>query len=470
MTYSMLWAEMMIWHHDTFHVFIYVSIYDFLSMLFHHVFKQTHWENFYHLLCAFSLYFSTNALGKPLSFTMCFLILFLDFLWKHAWTQLALAGETSIIYYVLPHWIGLLGKPLSFTMCFLIGSGFPTGALPLGKPLLFTMCFPILFPGGRTGETPIIYYVLPHSISRFSLKTRMGSTRSYWGNPYHLLCASPSYSSIFFENTHGPNPLLLEKPLSFTMCFPIGSGYWGNPYHLLCASPSYFSIFFENTHGPNPLLLGKPISFTMCFPIGFILFPGGRIVIGETPIIYYVLLHPILRRARFSLKTCMGPTRSYWGNPYHLLCASPSCSPTGALPLGKPLLFNGCFPIGSGHWGNLYYLLCASPLDRVIGETSIIYYVLPHPILRRAPWGHPYYLLCASPSNRVSRSAHCHWGTLYYFVCASPSWSSASALPLGKPLLFSGCFPSYRCSRLGTDPDRGRCQAIPRDIGETSII
>jgi len=143
----------------------------------------------------------------------------------------------------------------------------------------------------------------------------------------------------------------------------------------------------------------------MCFPI---LFPGGRT--GETPIIYYVLPHRVPRRAH-------------------------------------------C------HWGNLYYLMGASPLDRVIGETSIIYYVLPHPILRRAPWGHPYYLLCASPSDRVPRRAHCHWGTLYYFVCASPSCSSASALPLGKPLLFSGCFPSYRCSRLGTDPDRGRCQS-----------
>ncbi len=70
-------------------------------------------ENLYHLLCAFSFYFSiffenthelnSLLLRKLLSFTMCFLILFLDFLWKHAWTQLALTEKTSIIYYVLSH-------------------------------------------------------------------------------------------------------------------------------------------------------------------------------------------------------------------------------------------------------------------------------------------------------------------------------------------------------------------------------
>ena len=279
----------------------------------HSIFRRAHWGNPYHLLCASPLYFPTGALGKPLSFTMCFPTLFPD----------GRTGETPIIYYVLPHPIPRRthwGNPYHLLCASPPYS--PTGAL--GKPLPFTMCFPTLFPDflwkhawaqpPLTGETSTIYYVLPHTISRFSLKTRMGPIRSYWGNPYHLLCASPSYSSIFFENTHGPNPLLLGKSLPFTMCFPI-------------------------------------------------LFPGGRT--GETPIIYYVLHHRV------------------------------------------------------------------------------------HPILRRA---------------------HCHWGTLYYFVCASPSCSSASALPLGKPLLFSGCFPSYRCSRLGIDPDRGRCQAIPRDIGETSII
>lgn len=92
--------------HVSFHVFIYVSIYDFLSMLFHHVFEQTHWGNLYYLLCfpigflderigkipiiycaspSSLFYFSMSALslGKSLSFTMCFPILFpdgLDFL------------------------------------------------------------------------------------------------------------------------------------------------------------------------------------------------------------------------------------------------------------------------------------------------------------------------------------------------------------------------------------------------------
>ena len=295
--------------------------------------------------------------------------------------------------------------------------------------MTFYQCFFIMFLNKRIGKISIIYYVLSHWIHSISRQMHCN-----WENLYHLLCASSFYfltKSIFFENT------ITSSTRS----------YWGNPYHLLCASPLYFSTG----------ALGKPLSFTMCFPIGFILFLGGRIVIGETPIIYYVLLHSILRRARFSLKT--------------RLRTQPAL--TGETPIIYYVLPHRVHSIprrAHCHWGNLYYLMGASPLDRVIGETSIIYYVLPHPILRRAPWGHPYYLLCASPSNRVSRSAHCHWGTLYYFVCASPSWSSASALPLGKPLLFSGCFPSYRCSRLGTDPDRGRCQAIPRDIGETSII
>ena len=251
--------------HVSFHVFIYLSIYDFLSMLFHHVFEQMHWRNLYHLLCASSFYFLTDALRKSLSFTMCFLILFLDFLWKHAWAQPSL-----------------------------------------------------------TGETPTIYYVLPHSISR----------RTYWGNFYHLLCTSSFYSLTS-------------------------------------------SIFFENT--------------------------------------------------------ITGSTRSYWGNPYHLLCASPSCSQTNALSLRKPLLFTMCFLI----------LFFGERLE----NTSIIYYVLSHSILRRASWEQFYYLLCASPS------------------C-----SSASALPLGKSLLFSECFLSYRCSRLDIDSDHDRCQVISRNIEETSII
>ena len=272
--------------------------------------------------------------------------------------------------------------------------------------MTFYQCFFIMFLNKRIGETPIIYYVLSHSIFWWT----------HWENPYHLLCAFSFYFSIFFENTHGLNPLLLRKPLPFTMCFPIlfpggrteetptiyyvlphsisRRAHWGNPYHLLCASPS--GSFYSPA---GALSLGKPLLFTMCFLILFfdeldflwkhawtqpaltgetsiiyyvlphrIELPDERIAIGETPIIYYVLLHPILRRARFSLKTRMSPTRSYWGNPYHLLCASPSssfyfstnalgtpllftmcfpiesCSSTSALPLGKPLLFSECFP------------------------------------------------------------------------------------------------------------------------------
>ena len=129
--------------------------------------------------------------------------------------------------------------------------------------------------------------------------------------------------------------------------------------------------------------------------------------IEKTSIIYYVLSHHVSRW-------------THWGNPYYLLCAFSSSFSAGAL--GKSLLFNGCF-------------LILFPGGRiVIGETSIIYYVLPH---------------------HVPRRAHCHWGNLYYLLCASPSCSSASALPLGKPLLFSGCFRTL----------------IPgKRIGETSII
>ena len=233
-------------------------------MLFHHVFEQMHWGNFYHLLCASSFYFLTKSI----------------------FFENTITGPTRS-YWGNPYHL-LCASPLYS----------PTGAL--GKPLPFTMCFPILFPGGRTGETPIIYYVLPHRVhsiprrahchwgnlyyllcaspsysptgSIFFENTITGSTRSYWGNPYHLLCASPSCSPT--------GALPLGKPLLFNWCFPIGSGYWGNLYYILCASPSY-----------SPAgALGTPLLFTMCFPIG-------------------------------------------------------SCSPAGALPLGNPLLFCMCFPI-----------------------------------------------------------------------------------------------------------------------------
>ncbi len=258
--------------------------------------------------------------------------------------------------------------------------------------MTFYQCFFIMFLNKRIGEIPIIYYVLSHSISQRTRivfeNTITSSIDAYWGNFYYLLYAFSFYSLtslIFFEN------MITDSIRS----------YWENPYYLLCAFSFYSSIFFENTHRLNPLLLGKPLSFTMCFPIGFILFPDGRIVIGETPIIYYVLLHPILRRARFSLKT--------------RLRTQPAL--TGETPIIYYVLPHRVHSIprrAHCHWRNLYYLMGASPLDRVIGETSIIYYVLPHPILRRAPWGYPYYLLCASP---------------------------AGALPLGNPLLFCMCFP-----------------------------
>ncbi len=449
--------------------------------------------------------------------------------------------------------------------------------------MTFYQCFFIMFLNKRIEKISIIYYVLSHSISR----------RTHWGNLYHLLCAFSFYFSIFFENTHELNSLLLGKPLSFTMCFLIESGYWGNLYHLLCAFSSDRASRRAHCHWGNPYYLlcaspfyfpagalGKPLSFTMCFLILFLDFlwkhawvqpaltgetpiiyyvlphpiprfslktrmgptrsywrnlyhllcasPLDR-VIGETPTIYYVLPHPI---SRFSLKTRMGPTPSYWGNPYHLLCASPSgssYSPAGALSLGKPLLFTMCFSIlffggldflwkhawaqpaltgetpiiyyvlphrvprrAHCHWGNLYYLMGASPLDRVIGETSIIYYVLPHwigllgkpllftmcfPILfsgerlgdtpiiyyvlphrivfpgRRIAIGEPSIILYVLP-HRDLRRAHCHWGNLYYLVDASPVIDVRGLAPtlivvgakpflgtLGKPLLFSRCFP-----------------------------
>jgi len=296
---------------------------------------RSYWENLYHLLCAFSFYFSiffenthelnSLLLRKPLSFTMCFLILFLDFLWKHAWTQLAL-----------------------------------------------------------TEKTFIIYYVLSHSISRFSLKTRMSSTRSYWENLYHLLCA---FSFYFLMNA-----------------------------------------------------LRKPLSFTMCFLIEFILFLDERIIIEKISIIYYVLIHSILRRARFSLKT--------WLQTQLAL--------TEKISIIYYVLSHRVHSISQRahcHWENLYYLMSAFSLNQIIEKISIIYYVLFHSILRRASWEHLYYLLCAFSSNRVLRRAHCHWKNLYYLVSASSviyvqDLTSTLIMidvksfleTLRKSLLFSRCF------------------------------
>ena len=262
------------------------------------------------------------------------------------------------------------------------------------------------------------FYFLTKSI--FFENMIMSSIRSYWGNFYHLLCAFSFYfltSSIFFENT---------------ITSSIRS-YWENSYHLLCAFSSssfYFSMsalslrkpllftmcflilfldeldfLWKHNYELNSLLLRKPLSFTMCF---LILFLDERT--EKTSIIYYVLSHRVSR----------------WAH---------------------------C------HWENLYYLMSAFSLNWVIEKTSIIYYVLSHSILRWTSWKHLYYLLCAFSLNRVSRWTHYHWRTLYYFVYAFSSCSSMSALSLRKPLLFSECFLSYRCSRLDIDSDHDRCQS-----------
>ncbi len=273
--------------------------------------------------------------------------------------------------------------------------------------LYHLLSFLILFLDERTEKISIIYYVLFHSTSRFSLKTRMSSTRSYWENLYHLLCTFSFYFSIFFENMHELNLLLLKKSLSFTMCFltlfldertektsiiyyvlshsiswfslktRMSSilSYWENLYHLLCAFLFYFSIFFENMHEFNSLLLRKSLSFTMCF---LTLFLNKRT--EKTSIIYYVLFYSI---SRFSLKTRMSSTRSYWENLYHLLCAF--------------------------------------------------------------------------SSNWASWQAHYHWENLYYLLCAFSSCSSTSALSLKKSLLFDECFLSYQCSRLNINSDHDWC-------------
>jgi len=92
----------------------------------------------------------------------------------------------------------------------------------------------------------------------------------------------------------------------------------------------------------------------------------------------------------------------------------------------------------------------------VIEETPIIYYVLPHRIVflgERIAIGKPSIILYVL-SHRVLRRAHCHWGNLYYLMGASPvidvrglasTLIMIDAKPfletLGKPLLFSRCFP-----------------------------
>ncbi len=191
------------------------------------------------------------------------------------------------------------------------------------------------------------FYFLTKSI--FFENMIMNSTRSYWGNFYHLLCAFSFYfltNSIFFEN------MITDSIRS----------YWENLYHLLCAFSFYCSIFFENMHELNSLLLRKLLSFTMCFLIEFILFLDERIVIEKTSIIYYLLSRwahchwenlyyllcafsfYFLTSSIFFENTIMNSICSYWKHLYYLLCAFSS---------------NCVLRRVHCHWENLYYLVSA---------------------------------------------------------------------------------------------------------------
>ncbi len=466
-----------------------------LSSEYHYSFEI---ENLYHLLCAFSFYFSiffenthelnSLLLRKSLSFTMCFFILFLDFLWKHAWAQLSLTEKISIIYYVLSHsifrrahWENLyhLLCASSFYFSIFFENMHELNSLLLRKSLSFTMCFLILFLDERTEKISIICYVLLHSISRFSLKTRMNSTRSYWENLYHLLCAFPFYFSMN----------ALRKSLSFTMCFLIefilfldehiviektsiiyyvllhsilqrarfslktwlwtqlaltekisiiyyvlshrvhsisrqAHCHWENLYYLLCASSFYSStssIFFENMHELNSLLLRKPQSFTMCFLILFLDFlwkhAWAQLSLTEkTSIIYYVLFHSIFRR-------------THWENLYHLLCAFSfyfsiffeNTHELNSLLLRKLLSFTMCFLILflDFLWKHTWIQLALTE------KISIIYYVLSHSIFQRAHWRNLYHLLCAFS---------------FYFSIFFENTHELNSFLLKKSLSFTMCF------------------------------
>ncbi len=336
-------------------------------------------ENLYHLLCAFSsssFYFSTSALSlrKPLLFTMCFFILFfdeLDFLWKHDYELNSLllrkllsftmcfpilfpderTEKTSIIYYVLSHWVHSISRRahchwenLYYLLCassfysstssIFFENTHELNSLLLRKPQSFTMCFLILFLDflwkhawiqlALTEKISIIYYVLPHSILR----------RTHWGNPYHLLCASSFYSSIFFENTHEPNSLLLRKFLSFTMCFPIGSS---SPTGALSLrKPLLFTMCFliESCFSASALPLGNPLLFCMCF---LIVFFDERIAIGETSTIWWVLPQLSMFEAWHRPWSWSMPSHflKHWENLYYLVGASPSYFSASALKKGN---------------------------------------------------------------------------------------------------------------------------------------
>ncbi len=207
----------------------------------------------------------------------------------------------------------------------------------LRKFLSFTMCFFTLFFNKRTEKISIIYYVLSHFISWWA----------HWENLYHLLCAFSFYFSIFFENTHEFNSLLLRKSLSFTMCFLILFSdeidfLWKHDYELnslllrkfLSFTMCFLILFsdeldflWKHNYELNSLLLRKSLSFTMCF---LILFLNERT--EKISIIYYVLSHCVFQQAH-----------CHWETLYYFVCAFSSYSSTSALSLRKSLLFNEYF-------------------------------------------------------------------------------------------------------------------------------
>jgi len=142
---------------------------------------------------------------------------------------------------------------------------------------------------------------------------------------------------IMFLNKHIEKIFIIYYMLSHSISWRT---HWENLYHLLCAFSFYFSIFFENTHELNLLLLKKPLLFTMCFF-------DERIVIEKPSIILYVLSHHVLRRAHY-----------HWENLYYLVSAFSVIDVRDLTltlividvksfleTLRKPLLFNRCFLI-----------------------------------------------------------------------------------------------------------------------------
>ncbi len=210
--YNFLLINLHVFFHVFFHVFIYDFIYDFLLMLFHHVFEQMHWENLYYLLCAFSLYFSMNALRKSLSFTMCFFTLFLD----------ERTEKISIIYYVLLHSISRWTHWENFYHL-LCAFSFYFSTNILRKLLSFTMCFLIefiLFFDERIviEKLFIILYMLSHHVLR--------RAHCHWENLYYLVSAFSvidvrDLTSILIVIDVKSFLETLRKSLLFSRCFLI---------------------------------------------------------------------------------------------------------------------------------------------------------------------------------------------------------------------------------------------------------